>query len=90
DPNTFAWRETPIDKIYKAYCEGMAHLGLGELEEAAKSYRDHAALKEEPKKPKLRWLDETYQIQAQELQALRTLAKGDTLEGLAALSAVAK
>ena len=90
DPKTFNWRDTPLDRIHKAYCEGMAHLGLGELEDAAKSYRDHAALKEEPKKPKLRWLDETYQIQAQELQALRTLARGDTLEGLALLSAVAK
>jgi peroxiredoxin len=90
DSKTFYWRDIARDKMYRAYCEAQAYIGLGDLEKAAKSYAEHAALKSETEKPENRWLEQTYTIQGLEIKALLALAKGETLNGMTLLGDAAK
>ncbi|HEY7546843.1 MAG TPA: redoxin domain-containing protein, partial [Blastocatellia bacterium] len=90
DPNTFYWRDSARDKMYKAYCEAQAHIGLGDIEKAAKSFASHAALKGEIEKPENKWLEQTYTIQGLEIKAMLALAKGETLTGVTLLGEAAK
>lgn len=90
DSNTFYWREIPRDRMYRAYCETQAHLGLGDIEKAAKSFAAHAAMKSEIEKPENRWLEQTYTIQGLELKALLALAKDETIMGLTLLGDAAE
>lgn len=90
DPVTFYWREVTRDKMHRAYCEAQAHIGLGDIEKAAKSFASHAALKGEIEKPENKWLEQTYTIQGLEIKALLALAKGETLNGMTLLGEAAK
>lgn len=90
DSKTFYWREIARDRMYKAYCETRAYLGLGDIENAAKSYASHAGVKSELEKPDNKWLEQTYAIQELELKALLALAKGETLNGMTMLGDAAK
>ncbi len=90
DPSTFYWRDSTRDKMHRAYCETQAHLGLGDIEKAAKSFASHAKLKGEIEKPENKWLEQTYTIQALEIKALLALARGETLTGMTLLGDAAK
>ena len=89
-PKTFPWGESVRDKTHKAYCETLAHIGLGNLEKAAKSYATHANLQSDIKKPENKWLEKTYLLQSLEMRASLALQKGDTLTGLGQLSEAAQ
>ncbi len=86
DPKMLPWGTTVQHKVSKAYSEAIAHIGLGDLDKAAKSYAAHVDLKKEVQKPENKWLDEIYTIQALELKALLALARGDVLNGLGTLA----
>jgi peroxiredoxin len=90
DPKTFNWQDYTRDKLNKAYVETLAHLGLGDLEKAAKSYTVHAALKKEFEKPENKWYESQHTIQSLELKARLALAKGEMLAGLTLLNDAAK
>ena len=90
DPKTFTWHDIVRDKVFKSYCETRAHLGLGDLDKAAKALAVHSGLKKEIEKPENKWLEKTYSIQSLELQSLLALAKGETLTGLGILADAAK
>ncbi len=90
DPKTFTWRDVVRDKMYKSYCETIAHIGLGNLEKAATGLAAHEELKKEIEKPDNQWLEKTYAIQSLEMQSLLALAKGETLMGLGILANAAR
>jgi len=90
DGKTIPWRDNVRDKMYKAYCETLAHLGLGNLEKAVKTFNTHADLKKEIQKGENKWLEETYSLQALEMQGMLHLAKGDALTGLGVLANAAR
>jgi peroxiredoxin len=90
EAKTFNWQENARDKMNKAYVEALAHLGLGELDKAAKSYAAHAGLKKEFEKPENKWNEPQYTIQSLELKARLALAKGETLTGLNLLNDAAR
>ncbi len=90
DPKTFNWQDHTRDKLTRAYIETLAHLGLGDLEKAAKSYAEHAALKKEIEKPENKYLENHHTIQALELRGRLALAKGEALNGLMLLAEAAK
>jgi peroxiredoxin len=86
DTKTFPWRELTRDKMYRAYCETLAHLGLKETSQAVKRYAGHAALKKELEKAENKWLAETFAVQSLELQGMLALSRGETLSGLGLLA----
>lgn len=86
DPKTFLWRDATRDKMYRAYCETMAHLGLANVEKATESLARHTALRREIEKEENKWLEERYTIQSLETRGLLALAKGDPLGGIELLS----
>jgi peroxiredoxin len=88
DSKVIPWREIYRDKAYKAYFEARARLAKGEVEKADKSIREHEALKKELEKNKD--FETIYNIQAEELDARRALARGENLEGLAMLAQAAQ
>ena len=90
DPDTFRWGDSTREKAFKAYAETLAHLGLGDVGKAEKSYREHAALKAETEKDEDFRAKRYLEVQHFELPALLRLAKGDVLGGLAALSEAAQ
>ena len=90
EPKTFNWQEHTRDKLSRAYIETLAHLGLGEIEKAAKSYAAHAALKPEIEKPENKWFAHHHTIQSLELRGRLALAKGEALNGLTLLADAAK
>jgi len=89
EPKTFAWRDIFRDKLWRAYCETLAHIGLGNLDKAAKSYAAHAALSADAKKPDNRQFEQTYSVQSLELRGCLALARGETLTGLGHLATAA-
>jgi peroxiredoxin len=86
DAKTLPWRELTRDKMYRAYCETLAHLGLEETGKALKRYADHAALKKELEKSENKWLGETFAVQSLELRGLLALQRGETLSALGHLA----
>ncbi len=90
DPKMFTWQDHTRDKLTRAYIETLAHLGLNDLEKAAKSYATHAALKTEIEKPENKYLEHHHTIQSLELRGRLALAKGETLNGLNLLNDAAK
>jgi peroxiredoxin len=90
DAQSFYWRDGMRDKMWKAYVEARAHLGLNDIEKAAKSFADHAALKKEIEKPENKYLEQTHTIQSLELKSLLALAKGETLTALGLLEDAAR
>ena len=89
-PETFSWRDSFRDKMYKAYVETMANIHLGDLDKAVTSFNEHAELKKDAAKPENGWLLDIYSIQSLELQGLLALATGEKLTGLGILSDAAK
>jgi peroxiredoxin/tetratricopeptide (TPR) repeat protein len=90
DPNTFRWGDSTREKAFKAYAETLAHLGLGDVENADKLCREHVALKPETEKEEDFRAKPYFEVQHFELPALLRLAQGDVLGGLAALSEAAE
>ena len=88
NPKTIPWRDVFEDKMNKAYFEARAWLGKGDLDKAAKSLEAHAALKKDLEKNK-EWED-TYPIQALELQGRLAMARGDTIVGLGLMADAAE
>jgi len=84
----FEWSDEIGDKANKHYGTALAHLGLGDLDKAAKSYADLLGLKEEAEKnggAKERW-----GTQEAEVRGRLALRRGDVLLGLAALEDAAR
>jgi peroxiredoxin len=90
DDKVFNWQDAARDKMNRAYCETLAHLGLSDKEKAGKSFAAHAALKDEIAKPDNKWLEQTYKVQSEELKALLALANGEEMNGLALLAEAAR
>ena len=90
DGKTFAWRDIVRDKMWRAYSETLAYIGLGDADKAAKSYAAHANLAAEIKKPDNKWLERTHAIQSLELRGCLALEKGDVLTGLGLLAGAAQ
>jgi peroxiredoxin/tetratricopeptide (TPR) repeat protein len=87
DGKTIPWRDLYRDKAYKTYYVARARLAKGEVDEAGKSIREHEDLKKDLEKNKD--FEEIYNIQTEELDARRALARGETLEGLGMLAQAA-
>jgi tetratricopeptide (TPR) repeat protein len=68
----------------------MAHIGLGNLDKASKTYAAHSALTKELEKPENKWLGKAHGIRAVEMRALLALERGESLEGLGLLAEAAK
>ena len=85
DQKSFYWQDSVRDKMYRAYVETHAHLGLGDMEKAAKSFAALDALKKEMEKPDNKWLESTYAIQVQELKSLLMIARREIVTGLSML-----
>jgi peroxiredoxin len=90
DSETLVWGDGLKDRMNRAYYETRAHLGLGDLDKAAKSYRTLLGLRAEVEKPENQWLKKLYTVETQELEGMLNLAKGDTIRGLSALSEAAR
>ncbi len=90
DGGAFNWQENARDKMNKAYCETIAHLGLDDKEKAAKSFAAFAALKDEIAKPDNKWMEQTYKVQGEELKARLALANGEEMNGLSILAEAAR
>ena len=88
DANSFPWRDTPGDKMNKAYAQARAWLGKGDLPKAEKALDAHAALAKDLEKSG-DW-KETYEVQQRELRARVTLARGETIDGLVLLGEAAQ
>lgn len=90
DPRTFGWLDNPRDQAYRAYCETIAHVGMGDLEAAGQSFKVHNKLKADLAKPEYKYLDDTYQTQHAELRGRLAMARGNALEGIEALTDAAR
>ena len=94
DPKTIPWLDNGPnagkDKIFRAYAEALAHIGLGEVDSAGKSLKAHAELKKELEKPENKWIEKIYNAQTIEMEALLMLARGNKLNGLAKLADAAQ
>ncbi|MCI0387996.1 MAG: redoxin domain-containing protein [Acidobacteria bacterium] len=90
DDKAFSWQDNARDKMNRAYCEALAHLGLNDKEKAAKRYAAYAALKDEISKPDNKWLEQTYKVQGEELKAMHALTNGEEVNGLSILSEAAR
>ncbi len=90
DEKSFNWQDVARDKMNRAYCETVAHLGLNDKSRAAKSSVAHAALKDEIAKPDNKWLEQTWKVQSEELRARLALANGEEMNGLSLLSEAAR
>jgi peroxiredoxin len=90
DGKTIPWRDIFSDKVNKAYFEARAYLARNEVVKAEKSISDHAALKKDVDKNKNGITEGIYPIQAMELKARLQLARGETLDGLAAFADAAQ
>jgi peroxiredoxin/tetratricopeptide (TPR) repeat protein len=88
DRKVIPWRDLYRDRAYKAYFEARAWLAKGDVEKAEKSIRAHQDLKKELEKNKD--FEAIYNIQSEELEARRALARGENLEGLAMLAQAAQ
>ena len=89
-PKTFFWGNSTRDKMYKAYCETLAHIGLHNLDKASKTYAAHSSLIKELEKSENKWLGKAHGIQSVEMRALLALEREDSLDGLGLLAEAAK
>jgi peroxiredoxin/cytochrome c-type biogenesis protein CcmH/NrfG len=83
------WRKTTEDKMWQAYCGALAALAQSKLDDAADRLRELNELKADVEKPD-NGLAPYHKIQCREVTGLLHLARGDTLEGLAALGDAAQ
>lgn len=84
------WGSTVRDQVARSYCEALAWIGMGDLEQAKKSIAAHAELKQQVEKPENRDLLDEYTNQSTELNGRIAIASGNTVEGLALLAEAAK
>ena len=90
DDKAIGWRDTLADKVQRHYVEALAHIGLGDLDKAARSMAAHTALAGEVRKPENSWRDRVYAPNALELKGRFALARGETLLGIGFLSEAAR
>jgi peroxiredoxin/tetratricopeptide (TPR) repeat protein len=90
DEKSFGWRDTLGDKVLRHYVEALAHIGLGNLDKAARSMAAHTALATEVRKPENSWRDRVYTANDLELKGRLALARGQTLNGIAFLGEAAR
>jgi len=84
------WRETLPDRVWKAYCETLAHLGKGDVENARKTFAAHSALAGGVRKNGDEWIQKLHPIQSLELRARLEIAAGKAQRGIALLTEAAK
>jgi len=84
DSRTIPWRDIFMDKMNHAYADTRAHIGLGNLDKAERSFADHEALRKDLDKNKP--FEAFYNIQNSELKARLLLARGETVQGLGLLT----
>ncbi len=89
DSKDLVWSDELYDKILKEHSQALAHIGLGQVDEAEANVRAHRDLKKELEKEDNKWLTQTYETQAAEMKGQLLLARGETLDGLAMLSEAA-
>ncbi|HEX6882279.1 MAG TPA: redoxin domain-containing protein [Planctomycetota bacterium] len=80
-----AWRDTPEEKGQRAYLAARAHVGKGELLEAAEKVAELGKLLDEAKEGR-----EGFERAYREARAFLQLARGEDLAGLAELSRLAE
>lgn len=85
DGKSIPWREIFSDKMNRAYAEAIAHFGLGDVDKAERAMEKHEALKKDLGEKDNKHSEEMYKIQETELKARRSLARGETIQGLALL-----
>ncbi len=81
DEKTLPWRDTLQDKVWRAYCESLALLETGDLDESRKRFLELKGYEKEVSDEKQSRLKSYYDIQVVELEALLTLADGEDLLG---------
>lgn len=86
-PGTLPWTDSKQDKLRKAYAQALAHMGLGNLDRATRSFLEYEELRKEVDKEAK---NQMLSIRSMEMKALLALAKGDTLTGLGVLADAAK
>jgi len=89
-PGNITWGSTLRDQVARSYCETLAWIGRGDLEQARKSLAAHAELKQQIEKPENKDLLDEYSNQSSELTARLAIASGDTVQGLALLAEAAR
>ena len=89
-PGGVPWRDTFEDRLWKAYCEALANIGLGRLDRAAESLATVKSLEAEAQKPEHAVAARHYPFQRAELEGLLAIAQGDRLNGLPRLTEAAR
>jgi peroxiredoxin len=89
-PNSIPWRNTFEDRLWKAYCEALANMGLGRLDQAATSVAAFKAMQAEAEKSEHAVAARHYPFQRAELEGLLAIAQGDRLNGLPRLTEAAR
>ena len=90
DDKTFGSGDTLADKVQRHYVEALAHIGLGNLDQAAKSMVAHAALAADVRKPENSWRERGHNANALELKGRLALARGEALNGIGFLTEAAR
>ena len=85
DPETIEWRDLLADDVWKAYCEGVAHLGRGETTDAIDSLLALKKLEERVEEGG-RFMKGSYELMMLELRGLVALERGDDLKGVSLLA----
>src|ERR1041385_7428179 len=89
-PGNIPWGSTVRDQVARSYCESLAWIGLGNLEQAKKTIAAHDDLKQQVEKPENRDVLDEYTNQSTELNGRLAIASGNTAEGLTLLTEAAK
>jgi len=84
------WRDHLESKIWKAYIEALAHIGVGNLREAARRQDDLRSLQVEARKPANAGPARHYEFQVKEVEGLLALANGRKEEGIEVLRKAAE
>lgn len=85
DGETIPWRDTVADRVWRTYCEGLAHLELGREQEAIDKLVELKQLEDEAEGRTKRFLE----LQLKELRALVALSRGEDLKGITLLTEAA-
>lgn len=99
EPGGIPWRDTPADDVWRSYCESVAHVGLGRLDEAEEEILKLRGFEREVEKNKnsdaedarqWRGLVRVHPIMWREAEARLRIARGETVEALRLLSEAAE
>jgi tetratricopeptide (TPR) repeat protein len=88
-PGAIPWTSDLFDRVARHYAEALAHIGLGAIEEARKSYASLTSLKDEVGQSDFRAQRE-YPIHVAEIEALLELAAGSKSKGIELLTRAAE